>query len=98
MNGANTVPLVRITRPPNTTIMTRIGSSQNFLRTRIKRQSSARKSIQIPLKLVAHALGRRTRRIADDPVAVAFRLALESQKFLARYAQNQADWPDRQKE
>src|SRR5258708_9961554 len=98
MNGANTVPLVSTTRPPNTTIMTRTGSSQNFLRTRMKRQSSARKSIQRPSKLIAHALRRRTGWIADDPVAVPFRLALEPQEFLAGYAHNQAGWPDRQVE
>src|SRR3954462_11132112 len=96
MKGATAEPLVRITRPPNTTIITRIGNSQNFLRTRMKRQSSARKSIQRPSELIAHAFRRRTGRIADDPVAVPFRLAFEPQEFLAGYAHNQAGWPDRQ--
>src|SRR4051812_4663824 len=96
MKGATADPLVRITSPPNTTIITRTGSNQNFLRTRMKRQSSARKSIQRPSELIAHAFPRRPRRIADDPVAVAFRLALEPQEFLAGYAHNQAGWPDRQ--
>jgi hypothetical protein len=45
MNGAIAEPLVSTTRPPNTTIMIMIGSSQNFFRTRMKRQISARKSI-----------------------------------------------------
>ena len=45
MNGAIAEPLVRTTSPPNTTIMIRIGNSQNFFRTRINRQSSATKSI-----------------------------------------------------
>src|SRR5438309_178962 len=98
MNGATAEPLVRMIKPPNTTIITRMGSSQNFLRTRMKRQSSARKSIQRPSKLIAHALGRRTGRIANDPIAVPLRLALEPQEFLAGYAHNQASWPDRQVE
>src|ERR1700755_774496 len=98
MKGATAEPLVRITRPPNTTIITRIGSSQNFLRTRMKRQSSASKSIQFPSKLIAHALRRRPPRIAHDPVTIAIRLAPEPQEFRAGYAQNQADWPDRQVE
>src|SRR3954452_6280583 len=45
MNGAIAEPLVRTTSPPNTTIMIRIGISQNFFRTRMKRHSSVRKSI-----------------------------------------------------
>src|SRR3954466_2855427 len=99
MKGATAEPLVRITRPPNTTIITRIGSSQNFLRARMKRQSSARKSIQRPsklqrrLELIPHALRRRPRRIADDPVAVTVRLTPEPQEFVARYAHNHANWP-----
>ncbi len=34
MNGATAEPSVNMTSPPNTTIMTKIGSIQNFLRTR----------------------------------------------------------------
>src|SRR5258708_1143268 len=49
MNGAITEPLVSTTSPPNTTIMTSIGNSQNFFRTRINRQSSTTKSIYCPL-------------------------------------------------
>src|ERR1700736_1645090 len=49
MKGAIAEPLVSTTSPPNTTIMIRIGSSQNFFRARINRQSSATKSILRPL-------------------------------------------------
>ncbi len=44
MNGATAEPSVNMTSPPNTTIMTKIGSIQNFLRTRMKVQSSPRKA------------------------------------------------------
>src|SRR3979409_2369816 len=49
MNGAITEPLVSTTSPPNTTIMISTGSSQNFFRTRINRQSSATKSMFVSL-------------------------------------------------
>src|SRR6266852_8202944 len=43
MNGANAEPDVSTTRPPNTTDIRMIGSSQYFLRTLANCQSSARK-------------------------------------------------------
>src|ERR1700675_21473 len=49
MKGAITEPLVSTTNPPNTTIISSTGNSQNFFRTRINRQSSATKSICCPL-------------------------------------------------
>src|SRR5664279_2706389 len=49
MNGAIAEPFVSTTSPPKITIMIRIGSSQNFFRTRINRQSSATKSIFVSL-------------------------------------------------
>src|ERR1700694_4226896 len=47
MNGANAEPDVSTTRPPNTTDIRMIGSSQYFLRTLANCQSSARK-LMIP--------------------------------------------------
>ena len=52
-------------------IMSRIGSSQNFFRTRMKRQSSARKAIALSLKLLFHTLSIGSWRLALDPVAVS---------------------------
>src|SRR3981081_4623818 len=49
MNGAITEPLVSTTSPPNTTIMISTGSSQNFFRARMNRQSSATKSMFVSL-------------------------------------------------
>src|SRR5579863_7085813 len=40
MNGATAEILVRISRPPRTIIIRRMGSSQNFFRSRMKDQSS----------------------------------------------------------
>ena len=42
MNGAIAEPLVSTIRPPKITIMIMIGSSQNFLRSRMNAQSSTR--------------------------------------------------------
>lgn len=53
MKGAIAEPWVRTTRPPNTAIITRIGSSQNFFRTFRKRQSSPKKD---RVKLFARGL------------------------------------------
>src|SRR3954452_20614713 len=79
MNGATTEPLASTSRPPNSAIMTRTGTSQNFLRTRRKPHSSATNSIgAVPPKrsvLVHHGLGRRPRRLARDPIAGGLRLS-----------------------
>src|SRR5215470_2129747 len=40
MNGAIAEPFARMSKPPKTNITMMIGSNQNFLRTRMKRQSS----------------------------------------------------------
>src|SRR4051812_32530852 len=80
MKGATAEPLVNTTSPPNTTIMIMIGSSQNFLRTRMKRQSSARKSITSLSELVLHCLRRRSRRLPRQPIAVATRLTPQAQQ------------------
>src|SRR5262245_6504804 len=90
MNGAIAEPLVSTTRPPKTTIMIRIGSSQNFLRTRMKRQSSPTNSIIFSLELVLHCIRRGPGRRAHDPVARSIRLAPEPQQILAHGAQHEA--------
>src|SRR5450759_2407054 len=95
MNGAIAEPLVSTTSPPNTTIMIRIGSSQNFFRTRINRQSSATKSILCPLELVFHRLGRWPGRRSHDPVALRVRLPLEPQQILAQRAHDETGRPHR---
>src|ERR1700731_1078675 len=89
MKGAITEPLVSTTSPPNTTIMIRTGNSQNFLRTRINRQSSATKSISCPLKLISHGLGRWSGRLPRDPVAFRVRLPFEPQQILAHHAHDE---------
>src|ERR1041385_3932827 len=83
MNGATAEPLVSTTRPPNRTIIKKIGSSQYFLRTSTKRQSTARKSIVRPLELILHRLGSGTRRLPDDPIAVAFGLTFQAEQVPA---------------
>ena len=45
MKGATADPLVSTSSPPNTSIMTRIGNSQYFLRTRWNVQNSLRNEI-----------------------------------------------------
>src|SRR5260370_946730 len=95
MNGATTEPLVSTTSPPNTTIMIRIGNSQNFFLTRMNRQSSATKSISCPLELISHRLWRGTRRLSHDPVAVRARLPFEPQRVLPHHAHEQTGGQNR---
>src|ERR1700759_2462243 len=45
MNGATALPFVSTMSPPSSTIMTRIGRSQNFFRTLMNDQSSATNDI-----------------------------------------------------
>src|SRR6516164_6535214 len=53
MNGAITDPCDSTTKPPKTAIMTMIGNSQNFLRTRMKAQSSRTKDMGRRIKIGA---------------------------------------------
>src|SRR6188768_2691224 len=100
MNGAIAEPLVSTTRPPNTTIMIRIGSSQNFFRTRMKRQSSDRKSITFPwsslsatnakrLRKGANRLARSAGWLGDDAIHGD---AATKKAGLLRYARNDGGW------
>src|SRR5471030_1604512 len=98
MKGAITEPLVSTTSPPKTTIMVRIGNSQNFFLTRINRQSSATKSIFVLLELIAHRLGRWTRGLSHDPVAVRVRLPFEPQRVLPHHAHDQSGRQNRAEE
>src|SRR3974390_2615308 len=91
MNGATTEPLISTTNPPTTTIMMRLGSSQNFLRTHINRESSARKLISLsPLELVFHRFRSRPGRAPLDPIAVDIGRPFESQEVLAKRPHNEA--------
>src|SRR5436190_7691919 len=98
MNGATAEPWVSTSSPPNATIMMRIGSSQNFLRARMKRQSSARKSIAFPLELILHGFGGGPRWAPVDPVAVRVGLPLEPQRVLSQDPPDEADGQHRAEE
>src|SRR5258708_38219824 len=96
-------PFVSTIRPPKITIMIKIGSSQNFLRSRMKAQSSTRME---PIdrsfrdqnwsrsELVLHGLRRRSRRRAVDPVALGLGIEPQTQEILARGAHDEADRHD----
>src|SRR5229473_835039 len=98
MNGAIAEPLVSTIRPPKITIMIRIGSSQNFLRSLMKAQSSTMmepmKSVPLRSELVTHRLGRRPRRGALDPIALGPRVQPQSQEILAEDAHHDSDRRD----
>src|SRR6185437_14195127 len=103
MNGAMAEPLVNTIRPPNTTIMIRIGNSQNFLRSRMKAQSSTIMAPILPAilstsELVAHRLRRRSRWCAVDPVAAGAAVDLQPQEVLAEGPHDQADRHDGEEE
>src|SRR6266446_9363321 len=98
MNGAIAEPLVSTIRPPKITIMIRIGSSQNFLRSLIKAQSSTMmepiESVPLRSELVTHRLRRRSGRSALDPVALGVPVQPQSQETLAEQAHHDADRRD----
>ena len=52
MNGATAVPCTSTKRPPSSAMIKKIGSSQNFLRARIKSQSSRRVDMKETPKIV----------------------------------------------
>src|SRR5260370_40750033 len=96
-------PLVSTIRPPKITIMIRIGNSQNFLRSRMKAQSSTMmepigrclsNSELAESELVAHRLRRRPRRRAIDPVSPGRGIEPEAQEVLAHCAHHETDRHD----
>src|SRR5581483_12463197 len=97
-NGAIAEPLVSTIRPPKITIMIRIGSSQNFLRSRMKAQSSTRMApigqVLSRLELILHGFGLGPRRRTLDPVALGGGIHLGAQEVLAEGAHHQSDRRD----
>src|SRR3546814_11465567 len=88
MNGATAEPWVSTTRPPNSTITSSIGSSQNFLRIRRNRHSSARKDIGVS-ELIGHGRAGVGLGVARDPVAGGVGLEAPVQRILAEQPQQQ---------
>src|SRR5471032_2589955 len=103
MNGAMAEPLVSTIRPPKITIMMKIGSSQNFLRSFMNAQSSTMMEPMVfkslsRSELIFHRLRRRPRRSALDPVALGVLVQAQAQEILARRPHDQADRRDRHEE
>src|SRR6516162_6486937 len=94
MKGATAEPLVKTISPPKRAIMMNTGSSQNFFRTLRNAQNSRRKLIIDASELVLKRFRRRTRRRADDPIALRRRLEFASQWILAGQAHQQPDGTD----
>src|ERR1700726_478028 len=75
MNGATAVPLLKTKSPPNSVIITMTGSTQNFLRARIKAHNSRRNDIVSPRKTFsrpptgAQSVGRLAHSIGPDASA-----------------------------
>src|SRR5215831_12020695 len=96
MKGAMAEPLVSTKRPPNAAIMIRIGSSQNFLRTRRNKQNSRRNDSMGPFsELVLHRFGTCLGRAACDPVGVTGMIGAHPKRILAERAHEEADRQDR---
>src|SRR5689334_13347273 len=74
MKGATALPWASNNKPPKISSITKMGSSQNFFRTRRNAQNSfTNDDIWSPpyskaLKLIRHSLGRRPRRTPLNPV------------------------------
>src|SRR3954447_11657206 len=102
MKGATAEPLVSSSSPPKTTIISMIGSSQYFLRARRKSQNSARKTItrsrRALSELLAHRVGRRPGRLAQNPVARSVAIDAKPQRILAAPAHNDSDRRHRDEE
>src|SRR5262245_34844682 len=84
MKGATAEPLVSTMRPPNSAIMTKMGISKYFLRTRRNNENS-RRNDSICSKLVLHGF-RRPERRSRDPIARSIGLAAQSQRVLAQHS------------
>src|ERR1700730_16525933 len=91
MKGATALPLARTMRAPNTASMRIMGSSQYFLRIRMKLQSSSMKSIMTSSELPGHRVGRRARRMALNPVSDGLAVKPTPQRIPADQAKHEAD-------
>src|SRR5215510_4395455 len=97
MNGATAEPCVRKMRPPNSTMITTIGSSQNFLRSRMNAHSSSMNSMSLLLlELPEHMCARS--RDAADAVRVIQRGVLPPHRVLLQEPHQSADRCDHGKE
>src|ERR1700730_5428588 len=94
MTGATALPFARTMRAPNTASMRMTGSSQYFLRTRIKRHSSRMKSIMACSELPEHRVRRGARRMALDPVGDGIAVKPKPKWILAEQAAHEADRSD----
>src|SRR5262245_29692536 len=97
MNGATAVPFVSTINPPNTAIITKIGSSQNFLRTRKNAQNSRRNDIAAS-ELVLHGVRCRPRWFPRNPVTRHLSVNLEPQNIFFENAKQQTDGCDHDEE
>src|SRR5262245_16268682 len=88
MKGATAEPLVSTISPPKMTIMTKIGASQYFFRTRRNEQNSRRKD-SIGSILIPHRFRRRPRRRSVDPVARRIGVTTQSERVFAMHAHQQ---------
>jgi len=89
MNGATADVWARIRSVPNRTIITRIGTSQNFFRLRKNDHISFKNdTILFPLKLMDHRRRIGTWRLTIEPVAMRFGFELQTQRILAAPTQN----------
>src|SRR5262245_33978403 len=92
MKGATAEPCASTISTPSSAIMTKIGHSQYFLRTRMKAQSSLIISITaVFLELVRHRSGRRPRRLARQPVRGAAALEPAAHRVLAGKTHERAE-------
>src|SRR4051794_25639187 len=91
MNGATTEPCARTSKPPSTTVMTMMGSSQNLRREPRNCQICITKSISNLLEHVPIAVVRRSGRGAVDPVARLRRLEAPAHRIAPQGPHHHAD-------
>src|SRR5579883_1617646 len=93
MNGATALPCASTSSAPTINITNKMGSSQYFLRVRRKAPNSLRnESIgSLRLELIHHRIGRRSGRLALDPVALGSSIGNAPQRVFAESAEQQSN-------
>src|ERR1700683_2519812 len=91
MKGATAEPFAKISRPPNSAMTIKTGSSQNFLRTRRNSQNSLRNESIEYSELLLHGALCGFRSVTGDPVAVSGAIRLQPQRIVAENSLQQPD-------
>src|SRR5580693_6425805 len=91
MKGATAEPFASTSRPPNSAMTRKTGSSQYFLRTRKNSQNSLRNEIIGCSELLLHGAERGFGGVAGDPVGVGSAIRLQPKGVFAEHPFQEPD-------